>query len=143
MKEMGQSMDILNFILGLIGTLTGITGTWFAFHACRQHLTIDRSEMWSDGYKVINHSLRPIPIQKVVLLVKSGTDFVPSNPPPEIRGLILPGSLAPESSFEVDWANARQIVEVCLQRETKLEIYTQTGKVFRRVHKQQSIKRQA
>lgn len=129
-------MDLINFILGLTGTIMGVIGTWLAFQAYRQKLTIESSVMWPNGYRVVNHSLRPIPIQKAVLLVNNGGVFVPSTPAPKINGLTLPGSLAPESSFEVDWAGARQIAEVCLSSVTKLEIHTQTGKVFSSVHRQ-------
>lgn len=128
-------MDILNCILGVIGTLTGSIALWMAWNSYRQNLTIERSDLWPSGYKVVNHSLRPIPIQKVELLVKKGVEFIRLIPSPEIRGLTLPGNLAPESSFEVDWVSARQTVEVCLQKETKLEVYTQTGEIFTCVHK--------
>jgi hypothetical protein len=117
--------------MAIIGFLSGLYALWISDSSRRQNLTIDISDEFPDWYKITNHSLRPIPIQKVVLLIKGNSGFKPSLESPTIRGITLPGSLAPEFSFEVDWASTRQVVEMIFGGETMLEVHTQTGNVIR------------
>jgi hypothetical protein len=124
-------MSVLNLILGIIGTVFGCAGTIMSIQARRQHLAIGPSDKWTHGYKITNHSLRPIPIEKVTLLVRHGSSFEPTSEPPVIHGLNLPASLSPESSFEVDWASIDQLVDLTLGEEMMLVVQTQTGKQIR------------
>ena len=83
------------------------------------------------GYKITNHTLRPIPIESLTLLVKKqGGVYTPAGAM-EIDGLSIPGILAPESSFEVYWSNIEQTVDAVWSDEYRIELRTQTGKTIR------------
>jgi hypothetical protein len=126
-------MDIANIIaiiLGTVGTLTGCYAAWLSHKAAQQELTIVRTDAKLLRFDVVNFSLRPIPIQSISLELRDEDKFVPSDDTPSIEGISLPGVLAPESSFQVHWADTRQIVEVIVYEEFRLSIKTQIGKVF-------------
>ena len=124
-------MTILNFILGIIGVITGCIGTWLSIQSRRQHLKINMSDDWTQPCKITNHSLRPIPIQKIILLINEGSGFNPSKEYPILDDIEIPGVLPPESSFKVSWKNISQIVELITPKERQIEIHTQTGKIIR------------
>ena len=124
-------MTLLSLFLGAIGTIMGCIGTVLSVEARRQHLTISRSHTRKHGYTITNHTLRPIPIESVKIYVrKSGESFTPACTI-ELDGLSLPGSLPPESSFDAYSLNIEQAIDVLWSDEYRLELRTQTGKVFR------------
>lgn len=126
-----DNMAILSFVLGLIGTITGCIGTYLSIEARRQHLTITRSHTRDIGFTITNHTLRPIPIESVKLFIKKGGDkYIPAGSI-ELTGFSPPGLLPPESSFEASFLNMEQAIEAVMSDEYRLELRTQTGKIFR------------
>ena len=126
-----ENMTLLSLVLGSIGTITGCIGAVLSIEARRQRLTISRSRTRKHGYTITNHTLRPIPIESVIIHVrKSGGTFTPAGKI-ELEGLSLPGSLPPESSFDAYSLNIEQAIDVLWSDEYRLELRTQTGKIFR------------
>ena len=124
-------MTALSLLLGTIGTITGCIGAFLSIESRRQRLTISRSNTRKQGYTITNHTLRPIPIESVMIYVrKSGGNFTPAGNI-ELKGISLPGSLPPESSFDAFSLDVEQAIDVLWSDEYRLELRTQTGKIFR------------
>jgi hypothetical protein len=123
--------EITSLILGTIGTAAGLYATWLSHKATRQELTLSRTDMDLLRFRITNYSLRPIPLLSVGLELKDSDRFVPSSESPTIEGITLPGVLAPESCFNVQWAGTRQVVEMIYHEVFVLSVTTQTGKTFR------------
>jgi hypothetical protein len=125
------TIESATLYMAIVGFLSGLYALWLSDRNERQRVTIGSSEKRPNWYKITNHSLRSIPIQKIVLLVRNDRGFMPSNEIPQVEGIDLPGVLPPESAFEVTWASIRQVAEMILSGETILEVHTQTGNIIR------------
>jgi hypothetical protein len=132
--------EITSLILGTIGAVTGTYATWLSHKATRQELTLSRTDMKLLRFRVTNHSLRPIPVQAVTLQLRDGSCFVPSTESPTIEGIALPGVLAPESCFTIQWAGTRQVIELIYHGEFILSVTTQTGRTFSLVGKAEGLR---
>ena len=127
--------DSVASYMSLVGFFTGLYALWISDNARTQNVKISKSEFWPKGFKITNESLRPIPINKVLLILTrrdNGQNIILN---PEVRGITIPGNLPPEQSFEIDYSSALQIVETVLSKKRTLEVHTQTGKVIRKVIK--------
>lgn len=123
-----NTKDTVVLYMSVAGFLIGLYNLWRADRDSRQRIQVTASDTQKDWFKVTNHSARPIPIQSVTLFGRRGHSKFASMGNAEIRNLKIPGSLAPESSFEVSWSSLEQIVGTMFQDEYYVELKTQTGK---------------
>ena len=127
--NMKDTLDLGTFLIALVGCVSGLYATWRLHRDARQSICITSSRTQKDWYIVTNHSLRPIPIQDITLFARCGRDKFKSLGNVEIRGIHIPGILAPESSFEVSWTTMEQILDTMMYYdEYYLLLTTQTGK---------------
>ena len=124
------SMDTATPFMAIVGFLSGLYALWLSHVATRQDLTIARIDADQMKFRVINFSLRPIPVQEIYLELSDNGKFTRSDETPTLDGISLPGPLPPESSFEVQW-ELRQLIEMVLSKRYRLTLITQTGKTIR------------
>lgn len=124
-----DAATITSLILGTLGTVTGCYATWLSYKATRQELTVLCTDRKLQKFRVINYSLRPVPVQSIRLELKDDKEFMTSNQSPSLQGITLPGPLAPESCFDVEF-ELIQSIEMGLSKEFRLTVITQTGREF-------------
>ena len=122
-------MDVLTQYMAIVGFFSGLYALWLSHKAVRQDLTILCTDSHMLTFRVVNYSLRPVPIESIRLEVKENGTYVTSGGSLTLKDMSLPGILAPESSFKIDYA-LEQLVEIFLSKKYRLTVTSQTGNEF-------------
>jgi hypothetical protein len=118
---------VLVALFVLISAFLAYQVWWFRTNA----LAITPSPASPYVYLVSNQTAGSIPIGRVMVCVEGESGPEPLDEPPAVTGIVLPGPLAPQASFEVRFSSARQIAEIVYSRDFEVRVLAPDGKLIK------------
>jgi hypothetical protein len=118
---------VLVVLFVLISAFLAYQVWWFRTNA----LAITPSPASPYAYVITNQTAESISIGRVMVCVVGESGPEPLDEPPAVTGIVLPGPLAPQASFEVRFSSARQIAEIVYSRDFTVQVVAPDGTVLK------------
>ena len=125
-----NGLELATFWMSVVGFVCGLYAIWRLEKDHIADLQIKREHPSRLRFRIVNHSKREIPIEKIRLQLWNENQYEDVLQAPILEGISVPGKLPPESSFRVRWVDNDQLLQLLLSDKFKLIIETQTGSVF-------------